>query len=76
MADWVGRVGVTLQPLVERLKYTLLQMGCLHADETPVSQLDPEAHKGKTRKAYLWAYRSLVGQWDGHLPPIGIEVPD
>jgi hypothetical protein len=28
----------------------------LHADETPVAQLDPG--KGKTRKAYLWAYRS------------------
>src|SRR5207244_6160421 len=28
----------------------------LHADETPVAQLDPG--KGKTKKAYLWAYRS------------------
>jgi len=28
----------------------------LHADETPVQQLDPG--KGKTRRAYLWAYRS------------------
>ena len=58
LADWVGRVGVTLQPLVERLIHYLLQMDCLHADETPVAQLDPEARKGKTRKAYLWAYRS------------------
>jgi transposase len=58
MADWVGRVGVTLQPLVERLSHYLLQTDCLLADETPVAQLDPEARKGKTRKAYLWAYRS------------------
>ena len=28
----------------------------MHADETPVSQLDPG--QGKTRKAYLWVYRS------------------
>jgi hypothetical protein len=28
----------------------------LHADETPVRQLDPGS--GKTRHAYLWAYRS------------------
>lgn len=58
MADWVGRVGVTLQPLVERLNHYLLQTDCLLADETPIAQLDPEVQKGKTRKAYLWAYRS------------------
>jgi hypothetical protein len=28
----------------------------LHADETPVKQLDPG--RGKTKTAYLWAYRS------------------
>jgi len=56
LADWVGRVGVALQPLVDRLTWHLLQGNTLHADETPVSQLDPG--QGKTRKAYLWAYRS------------------
>ncbi len=56
MAEWVGRVGVALQPLVDRLKWHLLQGNTLHADETPVAQFDPG--KGKTRKAYLWAYRS------------------
>ena len=56
LADWVGRVGVALQPLVDRLSWHLLQGNTLHADETPVSQLDPG--QGKTRKAYLWAYRS------------------
>jgi transposase len=56
LADWVGRVGVALQPLVDRLTWHLLQGDTLHADETPVAQLDPG--KGKTRKAYLWAYRS------------------
>jgi transposase len=56
LADWVGRVGVALQPLADRLAWHLLQRECLHADETPVPQLDPGS--GKTKKAYLWAYRS------------------
>lgn len=56
LAEWVGRGGVALQPLVDRLIWHLLQGNTLHADETPVSQLAPGS--GKTRKAYLWAYRS------------------
>jgi transposase len=56
LADWVGRLGVALQPLTDRLAWHLWQRECLHADETPVPQLDPG--NGKTKKAYLWAYRS------------------
>lgn len=56
LADWVGQVGVALQPLADRLIWHLLQGDTLHADETPVPQLDPGS--GKTKKAYLWAYRS------------------
>jgi transposase len=56
LADWVGRLGVALQPLADRLAWHLLQRDSLHADETPVPQLDPG--NGKTKKAYLWAYRS------------------
>ena len=56
LAEWVGRVGVALQPLVDRLIWHLLQGNTLHADETPVAQLEPGS--GKTKKAYLWAYRS------------------
>jgi transposase len=56
LAEWVGRVGVALQPLVDRLTVLLRERHVLHADETPVPQLDPG--KGKTKKAYLWAYRS------------------
>jgi transposase len=56
LADWVGRLGVALAPLAERLAWHLLQRDSLHADETPVPQLDPG--NGKTKKAYLWAYRS------------------
>jgi transposase len=56
LAEWVGRSGVALQPLVDRLTELLLERGTIHADETPVAQLDPGS--GKTKKAYLWAYRS------------------
>jgi transposase len=56
LADWVGRLGVALAPLSERLAWHLVQRDSLHADETPVPQLDPGS--GKTKKAYLWAYRS------------------
>jgi transposase len=56
LADWVGRLGVALQPLADRLAWRLRQRTSLHADETPVPQLDPG--NGKTKKAYLWAYRS------------------
>lgn len=56
LAEWVGRTGVALQPLADRLAWHLLQGKTLHADESPVAQLEP-GH-GKTRKAYLWAYRS------------------
>ena len=55
-AEWVGRIGVALQPLADRLSEMLRQRPVLHADETPIQQLDPG--RGKTLRAYLWAYRS------------------
>jgi transposase len=65
LAQWIGRIGVALQPLADRLGELLRQRACLHADETPVRQLDPGS--GKTRQSYLWAYRS--GTWEDG-PPI------
>lgn len=56
LAEWVGRIGVALQPLADRLVALLRERTVLHADETPVAQLDPG--RGKTQRAYLWAYRS------------------
>lgn len=56
MGEWIGRIGVALQPLADRLAELLRERSCLHADETPVRQLDPGS--GKTKHAYLWAYRS------------------
>ncbi len=54
LADWVGRCGVELTPLVDRLRTCLLGHAVLHADETPVPMLSPG--KKKTHLAYIWAY--------------------
>jgi len=59
LAEWIGAVGVALQPLVDALRRELRTCPVLHADETPVAQLDPGA--GKTKRAYLFAYRTAVG---------------
>ena len=56
LADWIGRCGVALQPLVERLRELLHEQPVLHADETPVAMLAPG--KKQTHKAYVWAYTS------------------
>lgn len=56
LAEWIGVVGLRLQPLVDALREKLLAEPILHADETPVRQLDPG--KGKTRQVYVFAYRS------------------
>ena len=56
LAEWTGRTGVALEPLVDRLRERLLQGAILHGDETPVAQLDPGS--GKTHRSYLWAWRS------------------
>jgi transposase len=65
LAQWVGELGVRLEPLYQRLVALLKTGTVLHADETPVQQLDPGA--GKTKRAYLWAYRSNALQG---APPI------
>jgi transposase len=56
LADWVGRCGVALQPLVDALREVLLRESVLHADETPVPMLSPG--KKQTHRAYVWAYAS------------------
>ena len=56
LAEWCGVVGLQLQPLVDALRRQLLDAPVLHADETPVAQLDPGA--GQTKRTYLFAYRT------------------
>lgn len=60
MAEWIGAIGVALAPLTAALRAELRTLPVLHADETPVAQLDPGA--GKTKRAYLFAYRSATGE--------------
>jgi transposase len=54
LASWSGAAGAALAPLYDAHRAFILGTRVLHADETPVSLLDPGA--GKTRKAYVWAY--------------------
>lgn len=54
LAAWAGAAGASLVPLYEAHREFVLSARVLHADETPVSMLDPGA--GKTAKAYVWAY--------------------
>lgn len=54
LAAWSGRGGAALEPLYDAHRAFVLGARVLHADETPVSMLDPGA--GKTKKAYVWAY--------------------
>ena len=57
LATWAGAGGAALLPLYEALQRFVLGAAVLHADET---LLDPG--KGKTKKAYVWAYaRSTQG---------------
>ena len=56
MADWVGRCGVALEPLVKRLHELLLTQPILHADETPVNILKFNNNKAKLKQGYVWAY--------------------
>ncbi len=54
LAEWVGKCGVQLQPLVDRLHELVLEQSIIHGDETPVSMLAPG--QKKTHRAYVWAY--------------------
>ena len=54
LADWVGRCGVELEPLVDTLKEMLLQQQVIHADETPVTVM--QIGEKKPKKGYVWAY--------------------
>ena len=54
LADWIGRCGVELQPLVDALKQIVLQQQVIHADETPVTVM--QIGEKKPKKGYVWAY--------------------
>ncbi len=54
LASWSGQTGAALMPLYDAHREFVLSCKVVHADETPVSMLDPGA--GKTKRAYIWAY--------------------
>jgi transposase len=54
LAAWSGHTGAQLMPLYDAHRAFTLSSRIVHADETPISMLDPGA--GKTKKAYMWAY--------------------
>jgi len=59
LADWVGRCGLQLGFLVNRLIKLMLIQPILHADETPVKVLNGygmKDAKGKLKQGYVWAY--------------------
>ena len=54
LADWVGQSSALLRPLVDSLARHVMDGVKVHADDTPVSVLDPG--RGRTKIARLWAY--------------------
>jgi transposase len=54
LADWVGGVSRTVQPLVDALKKYVLACEKLHGDDVPVPVLEPG--NGKTKTGRLWTY--------------------
>ena len=60
-AEWIGKTGVALLPLVMALKEDIFKCRVLHADETPVAMLSPG--DGKTHRSYIWAY--APGEFEG-----------
>jgi transposase len=62
LAEWIGRIGVALQPLADRLVELLRQRSCLHADETPVRQLDPARMCSTTGHPWLYSTTRPAGK--------------
>jgi len=54
LADWVGGVSRTVQPLVDAVKKYVLASEKLHGDDVPVPVLEPG--NGKTKTGRLWTY--------------------
>jgi transposase len=68
LADWMGRTGALIAPVVDRMA-VLLKAGSsrLYMDETTAPVLDPG--RGKTKTGDLWAMLRDDRGWGGPLPP-------
>jgi transposase len=68
LADWMGRTGALIAPVVERMAEILKEGGTrLYVDETTAPVLDPGT--GKTKTGYLWAVLRDDRGWGGPAPP-------
>jgi transposase len=68
LADWMGRTGALIAPVVDRMAVLLKQGGTrLYIDETTAPVLDPG--RGKTKTGYLWAVLRDDRGWGGGAPP-------
>jgi len=68
LADWMGRTGALIAPVVDRMAVLLKQGGArLYVDETTAPVLDPG--RGKTKTGYLWAVLRDDRGWNGPAPP-------
>lgn len=68
LADWMGRTGAVIAPVVDHMAMVLKQGGSrLYVDETTAPVLDPG--RGKTKTGYLWAVLRDDRGWNGPAPP-------
>ena len=68
LADWMGRTGAAIAPVVDHMAEQLLSDGTrLYVDETTAPVLDPG--RGKTKTGYLWAVLRDDRGWNGPAPP-------
>ena len=67
LTDWVGQTSALLRPLVDSVARHVRQDVKVHADDTPVSVLDPG--RGRTKIARLWAYVRDDRPWADLAPP-------
>jgi transposase len=68
LADWMGRTGALIAPVVDRMAVLLKQGSSrLYVDETTAPVLDPG--RGKTKTGYLWAVLRDDRGWNGPAPP-------
>ena len=68
LADWMGRTGAAIAPVVDHMAAQLLSDGTrLYVDETTAPVLDPG--RGRTKTGYLWAVLRDDRGWNGPAPP-------
>jgi transposase len=72
LADWIGRLGVLLEPLAERIAVHARAGGALHADDTPVPVLDPG--RGKTKTGRLWVLVRDERPWGSPVAPAAVYL--